>query len=341
MAGSKSPQTFHRFPDLPSELRVKIWEKAILPRPSPYNGAISYLHIFPKPKPAPGNTCYNANSLPLGKASYTVPAGQESDAPGRSPGVWDLGMTRACSESRHVFYRFAKSIRDIHEKFKRQRGSNGKYPAPTREWVEWIRSQPVPINVTWTDVPANYFIEVFQAVCGAEPQILPSGITIRAPDIAVDFDPAWIDDIPSQLSQLPRERGMIMVKAIFAVLSELKMGDFPFRLWLIERSSDIILHKQVAEQGTSRMINPQLMQNMTLQEEPNTFYDFDMVYKPAKRSDNFIEYPGDRSASFFHYKMSRMLVRSSPCRLPYGASIRFTYEDIDRYMGILVPFKSH
>ena len=330
MAGSKAATTFHQFSSLPVEIRVKIWKAALRPISS-YTGCVTYQHLF-----------INEDS-PSGSSANNM-----IQPPGNCSTIWDQGLAGACVESKKIILKSLQRFSRLPKRFRRLQGSGFKDPKLVQAWKDWIASQPTIKQIGWTNVSARGLTGLVMGRYHAEPLVYPSGLRSEVPDIALEFDPKWLDNFPQIIGLKAFDDGHPMVDAIMGVMLNLMQGNGTLRLWLVERSSDINLHKRVQEKQKFRIIGPRWREDVPSEEKPEVFYDFDLLYKRVEVPVDYIEYPDDRSASFFHHKLSQMLMHSGLQSATHTIStnsttdrlpIFFTHQQLNKHLGILAPFK--
>ncbi|UZP45179.1 hypothetical protein NXS19_012991 [Fusarium pseudograminearum] len=205
-----STTSFHTFPNLPVELRLQIWEEAF-DTPQLRQQGIHYVDI------------YTQHERPLSPALVAFHPGYENDTFG-SACLMNRGLWKACRESREVITKKSKK---------------SKSPAKTPMQVSRTDGRPdgyCRVN-GWKDIfcirtsrcnVGQYVSTVMQMrIQGIDSK----GWEFPVKNIAFEFDPTWLIDIPATDTDMTDEdspRGLF--------LCFLQARQTP-NIWLIDRET--------------------------------------------------------------------------------------------------------
>ncbi|KAI1410091.1 hypothetical protein F5Y13DRAFT_76874 [Hypoxylon sp. FL1857] len=145
--------TFHPFPRLPTELRLRIWALTVEPRVVevrvvPDNPLEVQRLVSPTPVPAILQTCQEARNLGLYKRAFSeVTATKVNVAAGaESRYVWlnlDIDMVSIGKTSFRAFAPVALSIKRL--RFERENSDESFYHFEVRELWDWVNTEEIHV----------------------------------------------------------------------------------------------------------------------------------------------------------------------------------------------------
>ncbi|KAL2760414.1 hypothetical protein ACRALDRAFT_2024401 [Sodiomyces alcalophilus JCM 7366] len=248
--------TFHGFPKLPPELRLRIWELSIRPRGPgvhyfsfsktsnkddekkqvnrPDSLALVNPRFFEDGKPRYLTRYAAANPIiPIyGTAEHSWFNGS------RSFSRWDAGLWTACKESRYVIRRYLAKNKDIYKRsFLARAQHNGEdmylrvQPGDDLFCLEVSDLSEVP-SIQWRHLISHF------PLCHLHPVNNPGGQKARharrPKHIAFEFHPDWLESLPETLEELedePSPRGLVARAVLASARREIDCA-----IWLIDHN---------------------------------------------------------------------------------------------------------
>lgn len=284
-----STSTFHKFSELPYELRRQVWDSAI--RPSEYGGLHHF--VIKGPDELDKSTSKNFTVLwnqgsPPKAGSYSVAVeklGKQGDSPAldnpvhRSAYLWDAGLWTACYESREAMMdhfklrQWRQGREELISRFRKfDSGTFESFFRPKREYWDLPSMQTVDQEAQEWPLLVNTYRDLFCLTFPNWPLEIdlpsvfwnlyfPSNHYGHGPIryLAIEFDPSWNLNFPNSYSQLleePSARGFLA-----RVVKDCTNEELECFIWLIDRSVRVPRQRQKTE--------------------PNVFYDCGTAYIEA------------------------------------------------------------
>ncbi|CAH0029091.1 unnamed protein product [Clonostachys rhizophaga] len=265
--------SFHLFPDLPYELREKIWQQAI--RPSAKNcSGIQHFSIrhsnmnlestASKPKLIPSSR--GVPRCDKGTAFAAEIPGTEGAQANRSAYMWDAGLWTACWESRQIILR--------HWEMKKWQEKRRCFLSEKRGFwyreAEWRENQDFCITINAPSLTINDGGEEWQLMVrpyddafyfdpkslkDALKQPISNGHWDELVDIMqdlpfsgldygcqpvqhliFDFDPNWLNNLPRYHANVDRGSPQEFIIDLLWLLAGRRTEERVFHIWLIDRS---------------------------------------------------------------------------------------------------------
>ncbi|KAF5027151.1 hypothetical protein F66182_724 [Fusarium sp. NRRL 66182] len=238
-----SSTTFHRFPDLPYELRHLIWKHSL--RPTEGKSGLHYLAMS-----EPGNL-NNMRDIPnLRFHLPSISSATSVDTRPRSAFLWDAGLWTACKESRQVIMKHFEMDYWIPERKEISREFQIWWHTAHKFLDDWYGPCPsYPFTATVhgdheCKLLVRPLVDVFcltssnLEIQSVLPLLHNCWSALIITHIAFEFDKSWFINLPAQLWDLLRERSPRGVVAnLLKGFYELRNDEVPCRIYLIDRDS--------------------------------------------------------------------------------------------------------
>ncbi|KAH7245427.1 hypothetical protein BKA59DRAFT_544702 [Fusarium tricinctum] len=236
--------TFHPFSRLPTELRLKIWEAACFPFQQHHKG-LHYVELL-----TVGD--YSTRMRQMKRKNQHLDSDHSSNSANPSAYIWDVGLWKACKESREVILRHL----------------NIDNPIKVRTDIQEDSSRPVSRENDGNDVQLGYLYnrdnsqqhklavrpsqDIF-CIRGGNwrppeysfeftdiwiPLVNQAWYALKICNLAFEFDPSWNNNLSKsgfRLSEMIKEnspRGMF-AKALYHTAD----GNTSPQLWIIDKST--------------------------------------------------------------------------------------------------------
>ncbi|KAM0295353.1 hypothetical protein ACHAPM_010717 [Fusarium culmorum] len=214
-----STTSFHSFPNLPTELRLQIWDEAYDTEQLHQQG-IHYVDIF------------NQYERPISSPLTAFHPGYENDTFG-SACLMNRGLWQACGESRDVITKKSKKSK------KSKLGKSDKSPAKTTMQVSRTGGRPdgyCRVNgsedIFCIRTSRRIFVNHVPTMMQLRIQGTDSdGLGFPMKNIAFEFDPTWLIDLPATDSDMRAENSP---RGLFLLLLQLRQMP---NIWLIDRET--------------------------------------------------------------------------------------------------------